>query len=699
MATSTTLYSPLDDTLSQIRLLEINTRRSSDFVPFSCRLRTVSLDDAPDFFALSYVWGDPKKRKDVTINGITMSVTANLESALRHVRRKGHGVTEIKIFVEPSVPEPRSRPESSKPGPDLLYLWADAICINQEDIPERESQVQLMRRIYSSANTVIAWLGHKDYDNVFKAYEAFSLEVWRCRLSGQEELGSFEWMNDLELFRDPPDADRSNIKDAAVWDEIGTFLRDPYWSRIWILQEVALAGRLVLATRDTTFAWITVSRISTLLLSRTQHKWKSLSRTPRIPESSLMPLMVEGYMPWIAIVGPTGVQESLASAASAVMGPPHGGWHLALRLATGYAATDPRDHIYGLLGVTGIEIKPDYSSAKATDVYRDFVVGFLEASRGMPRSRQGHPFKFLTAAGIGRHEYEADMPTWVPNFPKEQEQPSILVPPTCYSADKGVFAERDEYATITGNSLFVTGLAVDIIDCLSITPDEEVEQDKMYVLSVIRAYLSRRKEYVTCMPPLEAFFRLLYRDPSRDVSEIILKTAFSFFRFLLSCGEKGILAPLFCLGYPVDWEGHYTVTEAVEALRHEDLERWWLESFFPGVSLAEFGLEGMFKSWWEGEKMSEDMEGPMLQVLGEMTVLNDFRIFETPMGFLGLAPKGTKKGDEIYVLKDCGFPVILRKVESHFLYVGPAFVLGIMDGETRFLVEDGLVASEVLEIR
>lgn len=37
--------------------------------------------------------------------------------------------------------------------------WIDAICINQQDIAERNAQVQLMDRIYQQASKVIVWLG------------------------------------------------------------------------------------------------------------------------------------------------------------------------------------------------------------------------------------------------------------------------------------------------------------------------------------------------------------------------------------------------------------------------------------------------------------------------------------------------------------------------------------------------------------
>jgi hypothetical protein len=43
--------------------------------------------------------------------------------------------------------------------------WNDAVCINQQDIPEKNSQVQLMREIYERARKVQIWLVTEDEDS------------------------------------------------------------------------------------------------------------------------------------------------------------------------------------------------------------------------------------------------------------------------------------------------------------------------------------------------------------------------------------------------------------------------------------------------------------------------------------------------------------------------------------------------------
>lgn len=43
-----------------------------------------------------------------------------------------------------------------------MLLWIDSICINQEDVEERNSQVKIMGDIYKNASTVVIWLGASD---------------------------------------------------------------------------------------------------------------------------------------------------------------------------------------------------------------------------------------------------------------------------------------------------------------------------------------------------------------------------------------------------------------------------------------------------------------------------------------------------------------------------------------------------------
>lgn len=112
------IYTPLNSAGKEIRLLKIAS--ALDYEPLNCSLEPVSLNDAC-YTALSYYWGDANDRVDITVNGQTISITRNLESALRHMRNVDRDTV----------------------------VWADAICINQQDNAEKDVQVGAMDDIYS----------------------------------------------------------------------------------------------------------------------------------------------------------------------------------------------------------------------------------------------------------------------------------------------------------------------------------------------------------------------------------------------------------------------------------------------------------------------------------------------------------------------------------------------------------------------
>jgi hypothetical protein len=114
------------------RLLILEPGSGKD--PIRCRLDQYRLDKAPRFEALSYAWGDGPKDREVHTSDKMLLVSQNLHTALSHLRY----------------------PDQTR------VLWADAICINQQDTDEKANQVQLMGQIYETAMGVIVWLGPED---------------------------------------------------------------------------------------------------------------------------------------------------------------------------------------------------------------------------------------------------------------------------------------------------------------------------------------------------------------------------------------------------------------------------------------------------------------------------------------------------------------------------------------------------------
>jgi hypothetical protein len=107
------IYTPFTSVEKEIRLLNILPGLENE--PLRCSLQPDFLDNAR-YTALSYCWGAGSDRINITVNGRSIPVTRNLENALRQLRQTHQN----------------------------MVVWADAICINQQDLAEKSVQVGMM---------------------------------------------------------------------------------------------------------------------------------------------------------------------------------------------------------------------------------------------------------------------------------------------------------------------------------------------------------------------------------------------------------------------------------------------------------------------------------------------------------------------------------------------------------------------------
>ncbi|KAF2853156.1 HET-domain-containing protein [Plenodomus tracheiphilus IPT5] len=185
-------YGYLDPSRKTVRLLEILPGR--DFEPISAELTVCDLDEKPEYIALSYMWDQGDRKRRLECQGTKLEVGENLWQFLRQYRAR---ITE-RNYREKEPAKPRR-------------LWIDAISINQSNMDERNHQVSLMRDIYTSAESVIVWLGLAEgHDEL-----AFLLTRYPHLLNVEEMLAA-----------------------------LVSLLNKSYWSRVWVVQEVVLARRV-----------------------------------------------------------------------------------------------------------------------------------------------------------------------------------------------------------------------------------------------------------------------------------------------------------------------------------------------------------------------------------------------------------------------------------------------------------------------
>jgi hypothetical protein len=116
------------------------------------------------------------------------------------------------------------------------YFWVDAVCINQEDINERGQQVRLMRDIYKQASRVVVWFGP-----LAKAEDANLAREMVHFLASQHYVPSVS----------PGNIRKPITIDSPGWGAVGQIFAHRWFSRVWVIQEVAVATTVQVMYRRT----------------------------------------------------------------------------------------------------------------------------------------------------------------------------------------------------------------------------------------------------------------------------------------------------------------------------------------------------------------------------------------------------------------------------------------------------------------
>lgn len=270
-------YHKLSDA-DEIRLVTIKPGKWTD--PISCELTCHSLDvdDITEYSTLSYAWGSPRVTENIILEGRTWPVTVNLANALLFLR------------------------DHEKP----VKMWIDALCIDQSDLKERGKQVQLMKDIYSGGTQVVVYLGdgknhrpkrlsehhiiskapnqqhfyndERDGVHLEEFWAALSASAMpslptndrskRPRIRSRHLSSTFHMfcllrvLGDEVLTSDLVDRMRKLTAMDPSCDLLGTMvetlrcmLLNPWWQRIWVVQEMIVSRAAVVRCGTVTCPW------------------------------------------------------------------------------------------------------------------------------------------------------------------------------------------------------------------------------------------------------------------------------------------------------------------------------------------------------------------------------------------------------------------------------------------------------------
>jgi hypothetical protein len=410
------IYHPLAPKF--IRVLELEAGEFSD--PIVGRLVPQAIDAEP-YEALSYVWGSPRKRRDITIDGATLSMTENLHGALTAFRHR-------------PIAESSDEPDAPSRGQPVRRLWADAVCINQADLQERISQVELMSSIYAGAHRVLSWLGWEQGEggrqhtqDAIRFIHAFMKDPDTSLRDARVLLLHHNLLADpTEDLAHLSEDDRRRFEEQArKWEAVKFFFEIEYFHRAWIVQELGLAREALLITArkpadgtkadegDSAGQGITAKNED---LELDIIDWPLVGRFVKFLDYSGASLVTHlGLMSWVAhhILMVWETKEDGTPACDFLTGM-H--WTRILRV------TDPRDRAFSLLGhpmaVLGGElvIHPDYTRTRGI-IYTRLALNFIRKTNNLYIvSLVDHEDDPSLEQRDWDPQHEDRMPSWVPDW-------------------------------------------------------------------------------------------------------------------------------------------------------------------------------------------------------------------------------------------------------------------------------------------
>ena len=614
-----------------IRVLELHP--GAPDAPLVCVI-AIQRIGGKSYEALSYVWGDPSPIASIkcldSANEGDLGICRSLATALIAFR----------------LPDQTRR------------IWVDALCINQKDVPERESQVRLMGAIFSQAKRVLCWLGpFKSLDNGNNDHQhghtvaESSARLAICflrKFNGKPH--EFLQASRQHIHAGDDMADMTTARPLLnSWLAIKELFDLEYFHRTWIIQEMGLAAhaRLFWGSRDLWLDWTEVATFCKFM--------------DNYGASVINHLQLKS---WVAN------HINLVWATDSA-GKPIYTFVEVLHWARVHRSTDPRDCVYALLShpsaaIDGtLLVQPNYNITTAR-VYTEVAVNIIERTNSLQ-----------ILAFVDHHE-EPDvlnLPTWVPNW----HALNLVSPLRCPTQ---AATETDTSISVTeserGMVLKCRGVLIDTLRAMA-----DVIKPSELIITTLEKEMQKKIPFL-----IDHIWTKTVMEP--DIPHASLGYFLASLSLVLTGG---------CLGfsYPTSGEEQQQKSDleqqksdlAALVLEYDHIrEEGHADGIFANLPLTENALLQTMAAKGSAHRFIQDMTWTSMCR----------RIFRTAKGHIGLGPRTMKEGDICIVAWGAVYPMILRSCDSYFQLVGPALVYGFMDGEAGKLCQTGTLLEQGFEI-
>lgn len=659
------IYSELPSS-SHFRLLEILPGLGENI---ECQLHVCFLAECIGAYeALSYTWtlsgyrwknyltmNYEEEMGDYTVscNGIEKDVQPNLYTALKRLRHRDHS----------------------------RNIWADALCINQDDMQERSQQVKLMGDIFRNASRVLMWLGseksvkRRQKDKFSTPERAFSgvcavVRTWLKYIHRSESktLDSLIPSYTKKGFNQEAHQSTAILPDDERWKDILLLYRERWFNRLWVVQEAALAREAFMIWGDCEINWEWVGLAASVMRTnwnRIQPTRQNLVHVGRDNDPESIRHLPSGVMNAYLLYR-ISASQTLYKALDF-------SFRDLLVLTKQFDCQDPRDKIFGLLGLamtdeSGSLITPDYSIS-LSQLYEETALAMLKTSTSLDWLchvyRQGVPWGYEE----GR-VFDTSLPSWVPQW--GLWSPQSLMPLQSSPSFAAGLSQRTTNETKLSDDrkkLIVRGVIVEKLVGTNIAGDILRKAKEEFPMSRespehLNQLLSNQKWTKSCLTELAMTLtagKSWYGTPITDISAQVA----DFARCLLGEG--------------LWW-----------ALRDDAFNRVWHKDWYtPGSKTPEYILPpplpttdeepvtvGMLEEF--ANKGNADL---FLDAVA--TACQNRMLFTTDSGLKGMGPARINQGDMLCVINGVGIPFIVRHSSEHngYILLGECYVHNIMQGE------------------
>lgn len=692
-------HTPLtsDAQSDKIRILVLQPGEPEAMI--SCTLVVYSLSDANEKYyyeALSYYWGTDAANCEIKIHELTEDKPRTIKNIVdRAIPRKFY----IRSNLHAALSRLRDKDRS-------INLWVDALCIDQDDEREKNQQVSIMSKIYSGAHRVCIWLGAGNS---------------KC----QQAMDFIEEIIDLSSL-DTLIQDESTV---TKWDALVELMRCRWFSRRWVIQELAFATDATLHYDGKSVHWTEFADAIALFVTKfdnIKNLFRSSRRFNHNPEHL-------GDIIGLGANNLVNVASNLFRRSNHDQGQEIerlSGLEALVSSLLSFEASDPRDTVYALLSIAKNDnsyrnvstlsrpnnnitpLAPDYNKT-IEEVYRNFTQFCIETSRSIDIiCRHWAPFRRKASATtepiriIGnkkrKEKRNVKMPSWVPSLDGSPfGNPESALNGRVHGDSLVGHPDRKNYNAAGGKEADVRFEEINS----TMSPGKCILGCS---ISCIRAGIAKTKG------SLENESSSL--PPSPSVSEFASVGAFT--NTATENNTPSVVFFLYVKGFQVDvvqkvssriagglllreslimggWDDPEDLNEVPEALwRTLVADRspeggnpptWYhracLNCFARSTSTGDIDTGALIANPRSSSIMTKFLRRVQSVVWNRQFLKSKTR------DFFGLAPMGTEVGDIICILFGCSVPVILREHRSlvgeieYYELIGEAYVYGLMDGE------------------